>query len=59
MTDQEITINVNTNVSTKGKVVFVSGLVMADVLDKYIEDHIEALQEALDSMKKTRGTECG
>jgi len=55
MTDQEISIDINTNVKTGGKVVFVSGLILAEELDKYIDDHIDQLQEALNSMKKTRG----
>jgi hypothetical protein len=55
MTDQEITIDINTNVKTGGKVVFVSGIVLANELNNYIEDHIEELQAALNSMKKMRG----
>jgi hypothetical protein len=55
MTDQEITIDINTNVKTGGKVVFVSGLVLAEELNDYIEDHIEELEKALGAMKKMRG----
>lgn len=59
MTDQEVTINVSTNVSTGGKVVFVSRTVLAEKLNEYIDNHISDLQIALDSMKKLRGPECG
>lgn len=54
MTDQEITIDINTNVKTGGKVVFVSGIVLAEKLNEYIDSHIEELQTALNSMKKMK-----
>lgn len=63
MTDQEIAISINTNVKTRGDmntggdVVFVSGMVLAEELNDYIDEHIEELQKALDSMKKLRGSD--